>query len=112
MRTIAIVSQKGGAGKTTLAVNLAAEAARSSVSLIVDTDPQATASRWGQWRGRRGPGSRRLRGAEPPGGKARQGRRTRRRPRRDRYAAACRRDGAPGRTPRRSAPHSMQAQSV
>lgn len=51
MRTIAIVSQKGGAGKTTLAVNLAAEAARSSVSLIVDTDPQATASRWGQWRG-------------------------------------------------------------
>jgi chromosome partitioning protein len=51
MRTIAIVSQKGGAGKTTLAVNLAAEAARSSVSLIIDTDPQATASRWGQWRG-------------------------------------------------------------
>jgi chromosome partitioning protein len=51
MRTIAIVSQKGGAGKTTLAVNLAAEAARSRVSLIIDTDPQATASRWGQWRG-------------------------------------------------------------
>lgn len=51
MQTIAIVSQKGGAGKTTLAVNLAAEAARSCVSLIVDTDPQATASRWGQWRG-------------------------------------------------------------
>ena len=51
MQTIAIVSQKGGAGKTTLAVNLAAEAAKSSVSLIVDTDPQATASRWGQWRG-------------------------------------------------------------
>jgi len=51
MRTIAIVSQKGGAGKTTLAVNLATEAARSSVALIVDTDPQATASRWGQWRG-------------------------------------------------------------
>jgi len=51
MRTIAIVSQKGGAGKTTLAVNLAAEAAISSVALIIDTDPQATASRWGQWRG-------------------------------------------------------------
>lgn len=51
MQTIAIVSQKGGAGKTTLAVNLAAEAARSRVSLIIDTDPQATASRWGQWRG-------------------------------------------------------------
>jgi chromosome partitioning protein len=51
MQTIAIVSQKGGAGKTTLAVNLAAEAARSCVSLIIDTDPQATASRWSQWRG-------------------------------------------------------------
>jgi len=51
MQTIAIISQKGGAGKTTLAVNLAAEAARSRVSLIIDTDPQATASRWGQWRG-------------------------------------------------------------
>lgn len=51
MQTIAIVSQKGGAGKTTLAVNLAAEATRFCVSLIIDTDPQATASRWSQWRG-------------------------------------------------------------
>jgi chromosome partitioning protein len=51
MWTIAIVSQKGGAGKTTLAVNLATEAARSCISLIIDTDPQATASRWSQWRG-------------------------------------------------------------
>lgn len=51
MQTIAIVSQKGGAGKTTLAVNLATEAARSRVALILDTDPQATASRWGEWRG-------------------------------------------------------------
>jgi chromosome partitioning protein len=51
MRTIAIVSQKGGAGKTTLAVHLAAEAARTGhVTLLIDTDPQATASRWSQWR--------------------------------------------------------------
>jgi chromosome partitioning protein len=50
MQTIAIVSQKGGAGKTTLAVHLATEAAKSRVALIVDTDPQATASRWGEWR--------------------------------------------------------------
>lgn len=55
MQTIAIVSQKGGAGKTTLAVNLATQAARSAVALIVDTDPQATASRWGEWRQGRDP---------------------------------------------------------
>lgn len=55
MRTIAIVSQKGGAGKTTLAVHLAAAAARHFVTLVIDTDPQATASRWGQWRGGRDP---------------------------------------------------------
>jgi chromosome partitioning protein len=51
MRTLAIVSQKGGAGKTTLAVHLATEAGKSHVALILDTDPQATASRWSEWRG-------------------------------------------------------------
>ncbi len=52
MPTITIVSQKGGAGKTTLAVHLAAAAhAAGYVALIVDTDPQATASTWGHWRG-------------------------------------------------------------
>jgi chromosome partitioning protein len=52
MITEAIVSQKGGAGKTTLAIHLAAAGAASKlVTLIVDADPQATASRWGQWRG-------------------------------------------------------------
>ena len=50
MRTIAIISQKGGAGKTTLAVHLATEAAKTCVALILDTDPQATASRWSEWR--------------------------------------------------------------
>ena len=51
MPTIAIVSQKGGAGKTTLAIHLAAAAQDAGhVSLLVDTDPQATASQWGQWR--------------------------------------------------------------
>ena len=52
MQIVAIVSQKGGAGKTTLAIHLGvAASAAGLVSLIVDTDPQATASKWGVWRG-------------------------------------------------------------
>lgn len=51
MATIAIISQKGGAGKTTLALHLAAAAQDAGrVALIVDTDPQATASQWALWR--------------------------------------------------------------
>ncbi len=50
-RTVAIVSQKGGAGKTTLAIHLAAAAALAGrVSLLIDTDPQASASQWAEWR--------------------------------------------------------------
>lgn len=51
MTTIAIISQKGGAGKTTLAISLAAAAERTGeVALIIDTDPQATACQWAAWR--------------------------------------------------------------
>lgn len=51
MTTIAIVSQKGGTGKTTLAIHLAAAAERKGeVALIIDADPQATASQWAAWR--------------------------------------------------------------
>ena len=51
MPTIAIISQKGGVGKTTLAIHLAAAAQDTgAVALIVDTDPQATASQWATWR--------------------------------------------------------------
>ena len=56
MPTIAIISQKGGAGKTTLALHLAAAAeAAGHVSLVIDTDPQATASQWASWRQDRPP---------------------------------------------------------
>jgi chromosome partitioning protein len=49
--TIAVVAQKGGAGKTTLAINLAAAAERAGeIALIIDTDPQASACEWASWR--------------------------------------------------------------
>ena len=47
MNTIAILSRKGGTGKTTLAINIsvAAEQAGHTTALI-DLDPQASAARW------------------------------------------------------------------
>jgi chromosome partitioning protein len=51
MKKIAILSQKGGAGKTTLAVHLAVAAELGGKSTaIIDLDPQASASDWGDSR--------------------------------------------------------------
>lgn len=46
-RTVAVVNQKGGSGKTTTVVNLAAALAEKGRRvLVVDLDPQASASSW------------------------------------------------------------------
>ena len=46
-RIIAMVNQKGGPGKTTIAMHLAGTLARRGFKvLVVDADPQGTATRW------------------------------------------------------------------
>ena len=48
MYVIVLASQKGGAGKTTLAAHLAvaAEAAGDGPAVLIDTDPQGSLSAW------------------------------------------------------------------
>jgi chromosome partitioning protein len=47
MKTIAIISQKGGAGKTTIGIHLAVAAEqRGMKTALFDLDPQASASSW------------------------------------------------------------------
>lgn len=55
VKTFAIVSQKGGVGKSTLAVHLAALAAETQKVILMDLDPQGSAMEWGNRRGDRPP---------------------------------------------------------
>ena len=45
-RVIAVLNQKGGTGKTTLALNLAAGLARRAPTMVADADPQRSISQW------------------------------------------------------------------
>jgi chromosome partitioning protein len=47
MQRIVVLNPKGGSGKTTLAINLAAYfAARGDTTLLIDRDPQGSSTRW------------------------------------------------------------------
>jgi chromosome partitioning protein len=46
MFTVAVIAQKGGVGKTTLALHLGVEAAKTGPVAIVDIDPQSSAAQW------------------------------------------------------------------
>lgn len=51
VKKIVLLSQKGGSGKTTLAVHLAVAAERQGEKVvIIDTDPQASATAWSELR--------------------------------------------------------------
>ena len=51
MKTVALVSMKGGSGKTTVAAHVAAAAAAQGRNVaLLDTDPQQSAARWGDRR--------------------------------------------------------------
>ena len=51
MKVLAILSNKGGAGKTTLALSLAVAAVeKGKTAAVIDVDPQASAAEWGDGR--------------------------------------------------------------
>lgn len=51
MRVITLIAQKGGTGKTTLAINLAVAAEAAGLkAVLIDIDPQASAAAWGDLR--------------------------------------------------------------
>lgn len=54
MKTLSFICQKGGTGKTTLALNIAVEAMRCGLTVaVIDLDPQPSACAWSDLRGKR-----------------------------------------------------------
>jgi chromosome partitioning protein len=52
VQIFALISQKGGAGKSTLARQLAVLAGEENASILIDRDPQETTTKW--WQRRQG----------------------------------------------------------
>ncbi len=50
MQIFSLISQKGGAGKSTLARQLAVLAGEAGTSILIDRDPQGTSTKWWQRR--------------------------------------------------------------
>ena len=63
MKVVAVASQKGGSGKTTLAGHIAVQAERMGAGPVamIDTDPQGSLAEW--WSG--GPAESLARSAKP-----------------------------------------------
>ena len=56
MKTVAVISRKGGVGKTTAAIQIGFAAHQAGlVTVIIDLDPQGTAAKWGGRREGDGP---------------------------------------------------------
>jgi hypothetical protein len=67
MKTLSLIAQKGGTGKTTLGIHLAVQAMADGLNvLLVDVDPQASASTWWQRRASEAPALVRGDGGEIP----------------------------------------------
>lgn len=68
MKTLGIIAQKGGAGKTTLSLHLAVRAGLAGLKvLLVDTDPQSSATAWWKRRHEAAPALIQSRGELLPG---------------------------------------------
>ena len=51
MKSVALLSHKGGTGKTTVSLHLGVAAALATyVTAVIDLDPQASATEWGDSR--------------------------------------------------------------